>query len=86
MYPASMVGKCPVPHTKPAGNLAVAAMRPWLQEHGSIELMSTACQGLSQGCEDLIGGWCLAEPLLEHLERVGVGLVAVSGAGVGDAA
>jgi hypothetical protein len=27
---------------------------------------------------------CLAEPLFEHLERAGVGLVAVGGAGVGD--
>jgi hypothetical protein len=26
-YPASMVGKCPAPHTKPAGILAVAAIR-----------------------------------------------------------
>jgi hypothetical protein len=25
-YPASMAGKCPVPHTNPAGNLAVAAI------------------------------------------------------------
>jgi hypothetical protein len=27
-YPASMVGKCPVPHANPAGNLAVAARWP----------------------------------------------------------
>lgn len=27
-YPASMVGKCPVPHKNPAGNLAVAEI--WL--------------------------------------------------------
>jgi hypothetical protein len=27
-YPASMAGKCPVPHTHPAGNLVVDARRP----------------------------------------------------------
>jgi hypothetical protein len=31
-YPASMAGKCPVPHTMPAGNLAVAARRSAIAE------------------------------------------------------
>jgi hypothetical protein len=34
--------------------------------------------------EDLVSGGCLAEPLLEPVERAGMGLVAVGGAGVGD--
>ena len=44
----------------------------------------SALSGLIQGAEDLVGGECLAEPLLDHLERVGVGLVTVRGAGVRD--
>jgi hypothetical protein len=37
-----------------------------------------------QGAEDLVCGGGLAEPLLEHVERADVGLVAVGLAGVGD--
>ena len=37
-----------------------------------------------QGAEDLVCSGGLAEPLLEHVERAGVGLVAVGLAGVGD--
>ena len=39
---------------------------------------------LPQGAEDLVGGRCFGEPLLEHVKRAGVGLVVVSLAGVGD--
>ena len=63
--------------------------QPWAPVHcsnssSSPGLVSGTGGSFSQGAEDLVGGGCLAEPLLEHVERPGVGLVAVGGAGVGD--
>jgi hypothetical protein len=37
-----------------------------------------------QGAQDFVGGGRLAEPLLQHLERASMSLVAVGLAGVGD--
>jgi hypothetical protein len=54
-----------------------------LDEIPALGSMSGSGNSYPKRAEDLVGGGCLAEPLLEQVERAGMGLVAVGLTGVG---